>query len=468
MEHTEQPIVTVTGGRVRGTVHDGIATFLGIPYAAPPTGRAAFEAPAPVVPWDGTRDASRPGPTAPQVGYQAPIAALLDNVIELGDDYLNVNVWTPDPAASGLPVMVWIHGGAFSRGSNRIALYSGASFARDGVVTAAINYRLGTPGFGSVAGAPENRGYLDQIAALTWVRENIAAFGGDPERVTIFGESAGAMSVAALLASPLSQGLFQRAISQSGGGGTAADVADARKVTARLAEVAGVTADVDGLASLGRTELLNAQTRVALELAVNPDPAVWGATTIAHGMGIMGQFPVLDDAVLPAAPTALIAQGAGRGIPLIAGWNADEYRFFLVPTGIAAMLDADAARGVLARGGRPVDGLDARLDAGASPGDALCAVLTELAFEAPTRAIAAARPDTPTHLFEFGWESPVGDLRAAHTVEIPYVFDTLDAAPQLIGTEPDRALAAEIHRTWVRFANTGDPGWPAGEVRRFG
>lgn len=464
----DQPTVTVSGGRIRGAASGGVHAFLGVPYAAPPTGRAAFEAPSPVVSWEGVRDATAYGPTAPQIGYPTPIAALFDNVIELGDDYLNVNVWTPDPGASGLPVMVWIHGGAFSRGSNRLAFYSGEAFARDGVVMVGVNYRLGTPGFGSVAGAPENRGLLDQIAALRWVQENIAAFGGDPDRVTVFGESAGAMSVASLVASPRAKGLFQQAISQSGGGGTVADVADARRVTERIAELAGVSADVDGLSSLGRDALLSAQASVALELTVNPDPAVWGPSIIAQGVGIMGQFPVVDDEVLPDKPVELIAGGAGAGIPMIAGWNADEYRFFLVPTGVADMVTPEAARGLLSRSDRAVGQFDAQLEDGVAPGDALCTALTELAFAAPARAIAAARPESPTHLYEFGWQSPVGGIRAGHTVELPYVFDRLTQGRKLLGDDPDQGLADQIHGAWVRFAATGDPGWPAGEVRRFG
>ncbi|WP_344785601.1 carboxylesterase/lipase family protein [Gordonia caeni] len=465
---SDRPTVHVTGGEIRGVATDGVAAFLGIPYAAPPVGRAAFEAPAPVVPWDGVREADGYGPTAPQVSYPEQIAAILDNVIEPGEDYLNLNVWTPDPGASGLPVMVWIHGGAFSRGSNRIAIYAGDTFARDGVVLVGINYRLGAPGFGAIDGAPENRGLLDQLAALEWVQRNIAAFGGDPKQVTIFGESAGAMSVACLLSSPRAEGLFRRAIMQSGGGGTAADPADARRVTARIAEIAGVTADVDGLAGLSAQELLNAQTQAALELTLNPDPAIWGRTVVGQGMGIMGHFPVLDGDVLPERPVESIAAGAGRGIGLLAGWNADEFRFFLVPTGVAAMTTDDVARGVLQRSGLDTADLDAQLAAGASPGDALCAALTEIAFAGPTRAIGDARPESSTHLYRFDYSSPVADIRAGHAVEIPFVFDHLEQAAALTGPDPDQAVADQMHAAWVRFAATGDPGWAAGTVHHFG
>ena len=462
------PIVTTTGGRVQGVTVDGVSAYLGIPYAAPPLGPAAFAPPSPAASWDGVRSAADYGPTAPQVSYPKPIKNILDNVIALGEEYLNVNVWTPDPGASGLPVMVWIHGGAFARGSNRLAMYAGDTFARDGVVTVGINYRLGTPGFGSVAGAPENRGLLDQIFALQWVQENIAAFGGDPSRVTVFGESAGAMSVASLISSPRAKGLFSQAIMQSGGGGTAADPDDAKLVTAQIALQAGVEPTVEALGALSMEDLLAAQTAAAAELAVKPDPTKWGASIIDQGLGIMGQFPVVDGDVLPDVPTKSIAAGAGSGIPLIAGWNADEFCFFLVPTGVAALATPDAARFMMGRSGKDVSAYEARLEAGEKAGDVLCAALTEFAFAGPTRSIAEARPDSPTYLYEFEWETPIAGIRAGHAVELPFVFDHLSDAADLVGTEPPQTLADELHSTWVRFATTGDPGWSTTDLKKFG
>lgn len=455
------PVVTTTTGAVRGRSDGNVAAFLGIPYAAPPIGAAAFAAPAPHEPWDDVRDGTTYGPTAPQVGYPAPIAAILDNVIDLGDDYLNLNVWTPNPEATGLPVMVWIHGGAFARGSNQIAIYAGDTFARDGVVCVGINYRIGMPGFGAVPGAPENRGLLDQIAALEWVRDNIAAFGGDPDAVTIFGESAGAMSVATLLASPRAKGLFHRAAMESGNGFSAAAVDDARKVSARLAEILGVDHTADGLGSVSPSELLKAQTEVAVEFTMNPDPAVWGTTTTAIGLGIMSTFPVLDDDVVPAVPQTAIGDGAGRGIPLLAGWNADEFRFFFGPTGLIAAATPDMARGMLAGLGVPTDQFDERLAHGVSAGDALCEAITDLAFAAPTRALADLRPESPTFLYQFGYSTPVADIRAGHAVELPFVFDHLDIAHSLTGPDPDQSVADAMHAAWVQFAKTGNPGWAA-------
>ncbi|MGX1774710.1 carboxylesterase family protein [Nocardia brasiliensis] len=203
-----EAVVSVSGGRVRGVAREGVYAFLGIPYAAPAVGAARFELPQPVTEWAGVRDATTYGATCPQAPYPDGIQALVTMNRVPGDEYLNVNVWTPDPSAGGLPVLVWIHGGGYSRGSNAGAVADGSAFARDGVVVVSMNYRVGMAGFAVLDGAPANRGLHDQIFALRWVQENVAAFGGDPGNVTLGGLSAGGMSVAALLATPLTQGLF--------------------------------------------------------------------------------------------------------------------------------------------------------------------------------------------------------------------------------------------------------------------
>ncbi|CDZ90858.1 carboxylesterase family protein [Rhodococcus ruber] len=468
--------VQTGAGAVRGTVVDGVWAFLGIPYAAAPVGPARFAAPAPVPRWEGARDATVPGPTCPQSPYAAPAAALLGNVIEPGDECLNLSVWTPDPGASALPVMVWIHGGAFTRGSNRIESYDGRAFARDGVVLVSVNYRLGVPGFLSLDGAPDNRGLLDQIAALRWVQDNIRAFGGDPGNVTVFGESAGGMSVAALLASPAATGLFHRAVVQSGNATAAADVEDARRVTAVLAGNLGVPATAAAFGALDPGRLQSAQDDLGLELAQNPDPARWGASVVQRGLGVMSLFPTIDGEVLPSLPIDALAAGAGTDVPVLAGTTTDEFRFFLVPTGIAAVITGDTLPFVLHRYG--IDPAIAALYAGhrpgASPGDVLAAILTDYAFRSGTVALADAivRGGGTARLYEFAWPSPVQDLRACHALEIAFVFDRLDVAHRLTGDRPPQSLADEMHRAWVQFATTGDPGWaPVGAsrpVRVFG
>src|SRR5215469_4644459 len=229
--------VTTQFGMVSGTlIGDGVTRYLGIPYAASPTGPLRFTAPQPPAAWTGIRECTAFGATPPKPDYAAPFDSLLPEPNIPGDDWLTLNVWTPDLAGSA-PVMVWIHGGAFANGNSAVRMYDGYSFARDGVVLVTVNYRLGIDGFALLPDAPPNRGLLDQIAALEWVRDNIAVFGGDPANVTIFGESAGAMSVMTLLGLPRSRGLFRQAIAQSGGAQVGADPSDARLVTGELSKV---------------------------------------------------------------------------------------------------------------------------------------------------------------------------------------------------------------------------------------
>lgn len=261
-----------TGGRPRArTAHgvvegrtgpDGIAVFRGIPYAAPPVGALRFAAPAPPEPWDGVRDAGAYGPTAPKVPYPPKFAALLADPEIPGEDCLSVNVWTPEPAPGArLPVMVWIHGGALTRGSSAVPVYDGSAFARDGVVLVSLNYRLGVLGYGLFPDAPANRGLLDQIAALEWVRDNIGAFGGDPARVTVFGESAGAISIGALLAAPRAAGLFAQAVLESG----APEVLHRDRVRAmvrRMASLLKTDATAEAFGATALPTLLAAQAAV--------------------------------------------------------------------------------------------------------------------------------------------------------------------------------------------------------------
>src|SRR5215475_13316551 len=252
-------VIDTPQGRVRGKMRDGVAAFRGIPYAAPPFGASRLGPPLPATPWHGIRDALSFGPTAPQPPYRPPFDQILHNPVLPGDDYLNLNIWTPEPGSTRLPVMVWIHGGAFTNGSGAVPTYDGAAFARDGVVCVTINYRLGVEGFAQIAGAPPNRGLLDQIAALEWVHDSISGLGGDPDNVTIFGESAGGMSVASLLSMPKAEGLFRRAIAQSGAGHHVISAETAGKVSAMLAARLGLPATREALAALPPERLVEAQ-----------------------------------------------------------------------------------------------------------------------------------------------------------------------------------------------------------------
>ncbi|WP_280218307.1 carboxylesterase/lipase family protein [Nocardia neocaledoniensis] len=461
-----EPIVTIAGGAIRGRTEAGVTRFLGVPYAAAPVGARRFRLPEPAPAWTGVREATEMGATCAQSPYPAPIHALIGSDGILGDEYLNANVWTPDPTASGLPVLVWIHGGAFVRGSNARAIYDGSAFARDGVVLVSINYRLGISGFAALDGAPLNRGLHDQIFALEWVRDNVAAFGGDPDNVTVFGESAGGMSVAALIAAPRATGLFRRAIMQSGNGAVGADPQDARLVATALAAELDIAPTAAAFGELGPDQLRTAQNAVALAMMTDPDPRRWGASVIQQGMGIMSLFPVIDDDIVPGLPTEVLAAHPERAVPLIAGTTADEFRFFTVPTGITAAVTADTLPLVLTRYG--IDPAVARTYSthrpDATPAEIFNAILTDWCFRAGTVDFATANATAaPTHVYEFAWPTGLPELGACHVLEVPFVFDVLADAHSITGPNPPQALADEIHTAWVRFATDGNPGWPAFE-----
>jgi para-nitrobenzyl esterase len=456
------PVVRVTGGSVRGSSREGVNSFLGIPYAGPAVGEDRYRAPRPVVPWDGERDASAPGPTAAQAAYPAPMDTVLPSSVSPGDDYLNVSVWAP-AEGSGHPVMVWIPGGAFVRGANSVPIYDGSAFARDGIVLVSVNYRLGVPGFAVLDGAPTNLGLRDQIAALEWVRENVAAFGGDPDHVTVFGESAGGMSVATLMACPAAEGLFHRAVIQSGGGTAVCALEDARRVSAEVAAHLRVPATAEAFAALDPEVVTAAQSAVALAVQADPDPRRWGESVLRGGLGIMTLFPVVDGELVPEVPLARIAKGSAAAVPLLIGTTREEFRLFLVPTGVAASVTAQALPLLGARYGWPPGVLEtyAANRPGASPGDLACALLTDAAFRSPAARLAAAQRAArgTVHAYEFAWPTPVQGLGACHALELAFVFDTLVEATAMVGDSAPQHLADEVHRAWVAFARDGEPGW---------
>lgn len=462
------PVVTgtvaVTGGLIRGQVRDGVARYLGVPYAADPTGPLRFQAPAPVTPWEGVRESDRFGATPPKPPYREPFATLLYEPDIPGDDWLTVNIWSREANSGGLPVMVWIHGGAFGNGNSAVPLYDGHAFARDGVVLVSINYRLGIEGFALLPDAPDNRGLLDQIAALEWVRENIAAFGGDPSNVTVFGESAGAMSITTLMAVPRAQGLFHKAITQSGSVQAAATPRDAALVSKELGLLLGFETTAANLADLDQDTYLAAQRELADALDDAPDPSRFGETIVA---GLFPFVPIIDGELLPAHPLTAITDGAGAGVTLLTGTNTEEHRLFLVPTGVVGALTEEMLAGHLGAMGVAPSVTDVYRAArpGAVPGELLSAMLTDAYFRLPAFAVAEARSagPAPTFAYEFTWRSPASDLGCCHALEIGFAFDNLHAEGNeaLTGPNPPQELATLMHRTWITFARTGDPGWAA-------
>jgi para-nitrobenzyl esterase len=467
-----EPVVHTKSGPVRGQVRDGVASFLGIPYAASPTGELRFAAPVPHEPWTDVLGATAFGPTPPKPAYPAPFDTLLEEPSIPGDNWLNLNIWTPHDRDGDLPVMVWIHGGAFANGNSAVPWYDGHSFAKAGVVLVSINYRLGVDGFALLPDAPANRGLLDQIAALEWVRHNIGAFGGDQANVTIFGESAGAMSVITLLSLPRAEGLFTKAIAQSGAAQAAADPADAALVTAELGKALGPVLTDTGPASTGVTAaalagvelkaLVAAQAAVRDALGADPNPARFGASIVASSMPFI---PVVDGELIAEDPLTAIAGGAGSTVTLLIGTNTEEFRLFLVPPGTVDMITAEALPFVGAAIGAD-QGAIARYQANrpdASAGDIFAALVTDKFFRLPALAVAQARWGAPaaTYFYEFNWGRP--PIGAGHSLEIPFVFDNLATAADdaVIGADPPQDLADEMHSAWVRFATTANPGWPA-------
>ncbi|MBI0293327.1 carboxylesterase family protein [Streptomyces sp. PRKS01-29] len=465
MHHHAQ--VTTAQGTVRGVQHDGVHAFRGIPYAAPLTGASRFAAPEAPRPWSGVRE-SAVSPTAPtpppgsRVNGLDLTALTGDGWIE-GLEYLTLNVWTPEPAAAGLPVMLFVHGGGFLAGTGQALLYDGTSFARNGVVLVTCNYRLGAPGWLLLPGRPDNRGTLDVIAALSWIQENIAAFGGDPGNVTIFGQSAGAALTATVLAHPAAPTLLCRAISQSGNAMGAFTTEQATRVTYAVARHLGVRPTIEDFADIPDARLVSAITGIAgLDLTTEeqPDPLL-GLTPLA---------PVLTAGTLEQQPAEAVASGAAAGIDLLVGTNTDEAALYLAPTGALAATSEEDLLALAARIHPEPHGLLHAYRAQhphASAAQLRTAIMTDHLFASGSRRLAhahAQHPDSRTYSYEFSWRSAAfdGNLGACHCIELPFVFNRADlpslSGPQaLLGPGPaPLEEAAAVHATWARFASTGD------------
>jgi para-nitrobenzyl esterase len=461
MGTTTAPVAETTTGRVQGSSEGGVAVFRGVPYAAPSGGANRFRPPQPPASWTGVRDATRFGHIAPQ--NPSPLEAMFGGTRPpISEDCLFLNVWTPGPDDARRPVMVWIHGGAFVTGSGSTPWYDGTSFAARGdVVCVTINYRLGALGFlhladlgGEAYASSGNLGLLDQVAALTWVRDNIEAFGGDPTNVTVFGESAGAMSIGALLGMPAARGLFSRAIPQSGAANHVSSRDTATGVALDLLDAVGLDrTQVDRLRDLPVEALLAAQLKVAAQ----------------RGFGRLPHQPVVDGTVLPESPLDAVTNGSAAGVDLLLGTNVDEMRLFTALDPAITSIDepalltradevfgpgAGAAAIETYRGARP----------GSGAAEVWTAVLSDQVFRVPAVRLAERQSaHAPVHLYLFTWATPAfgGALGSCHALEIPFVFNVLDAPGVSVftgeATASARQLALAMHDTWTTFARTGDP-----------
>ncbi|RAZ31289.1 carboxylesterase/lipase family protein [Microbacterium sp. SMR1] len=447
---SDEARVSIGGGELRGSRLNGVDRYLGIPYAKPPVGERRFRVAEPVDPWDGERDATRFGPTAPQTPYPGDLGELLTVPTIEGDDILTVNVWAPVGAADA-PVVLWLHGGALERGAAAQTIYDGTTFARDGIVFVSANYRLGVEGFSVLDGVPRNLGLRDAAAALRWVSDEIRAFGGDPARITLMGESAGGALVAALVSEPRSRALVAGAIIQSGPL-EAAEPDKARRASDAIARELGIPTTRESFAATSTADLLSARSRASA-----------GSSPLR---GAPGFVLALDDESLPEVPEVALTSAE---LPIVIGTNTDEYRLWLTPDAIARIgrLKAWVARramGVSERAARAV----ARSFPGASPGEVLGQLLTDRMLRAPATRVARART-APTFVYEFAWRSPVRGLDAAHALEIGFTFDRLGDPEALLLAGPDAPadLARDMHAAWVDFIRSGDPGWAPFSLSRM-
>ena len=469
-------ILDTPSGKLQGLEKRGVLQFRGIPYAR----AERFRAPERVAPWSGVRGATEFGSVAPQ---PATVAGAFGAGRPGGEDEdcLVLNVFTPaHDLDAARPVMVWIHGGGFTGGSGSVPWYDGTRLAADGdTVVVTVNYRLGALGFlhlahlhPDLAGSGAN-GIRDQVMALEWVCDNIAAFGGDPGRVTIFGESAGGMSVGTLLGTPAAAGLFHGAIAQSGACANVSSVEAATALTDRFLAALGVpVGDLDAL--------LAAPVGAVLEAQVAVDPRATASARPADGVrvGLLSYQPVVDGTVLPRPPLDAVRAGSAAGVPLVVGSTADEWNLFHLQSRMKGPLDEERARRRLAGvvgADRVADVWDAYRLArpGADPDDVVCAVMTDAVFRIPAVRLAEAQlPHAPrVSMYRFDYASP--GLGACHGIDVPFVFDNLDHTGVdifLSGSdgldEEAYRLAGRASRAWTTMARTGSPehdelAWPA-------
>lgn len=455
-------IATTRSGRVQGREKDGVLLFAGIPYVAPPVAERRFRAPADHNGWTDVRDARKFGPAAPQIAD----GGVTNPPVRWDEDCLRLNVQTPALDDAGRPVLVWIHGGGYRTGQGAVPWYNGARFAANGdIVVVTINYRLGALGFTDLSRFGDEfatsgvNGIADQIAALEWVRDNIAGFGGDPAKVTIAGESAGGFSVGTLLGSPRAEGLFRGVIAQSGAAHHCLPGTAGQFVADRFLDALGVD-NVIGLEAATVHAILEAQASVCRALERGP-----GLDT-QLGVAVSAFYPVIGSDVLPQAPLDAIRGGLNADVKVLAGSNRDETTLWGYGKIDAAQLDRTVAR----LGGDKVLDVYRGTRPGATDRELMTAVTSDHMFRIPAIRLAEARSGN-TWLYQFNWRSRIEHLGATHALEIPFVFDNLHqpGVDAFIGAGPSpQHVADAMHGVWTRFIRDGDPAFAPYTTERRG
>lgn len=456
---------TCQQGDLEGIEREGILQFRGIPYATPPVGDLRFRAPQPPQAWSGVFAASTFGPMSAQKA--GGVSALLgDNAQGASEDSLTLNIWTPDCDEKKRPVMVWIHGGGFINGSGSTPWYDGTNLVKRGdVVVVTLNYRLGAFGFlwlGDIDPAYRSsgvNGVLDQAAALQWVRNNISNFGGDPDNITIFGESAGAMSVSTLLTMPSTKGLFHKAIAQSGAGHNTFSPETASVITEMFFATAGIST-IEELNALDTEKIAELTSQVEEQLFAD-------TSRIANQTGItlaMPFQPVVDGSFLPQHPIDAFRDGNDHDVPLMTGTNLDEWNLFAMMT--PKPLDEERLSERVKRIFGESDHVVAtyrQANPNASATDVWNAVMSDGTFRIPALRMVETRRHR-SYMYLFTWPSPAfgGIIKSCHALEIPFVFGHLDAPGAEFFLGPERnddlyALANAMGDSWIAFAKTGSP-----------
>jgi para-nitrobenzyl esterase len=476
------PVVDTAYGRVKGVTSGAVHAFKGIPYGASTAGANRFMPPREPEPWSGVREAVVYAGRSPQAAAPAQRPELATvwgpvDTLPVGEDCLTLHVWTPGLDNARRPVMVWLHGGAFSWGSANSPRYDGARLARrNDVVVVAVNHRLNIFGHldlsqvgGERFAQSGNAGLLDLVAALEWVRDHAGRFGGDPGNVTIFGQSGGGGKVSALMAMPRAKGLFHKAIIQSGASVRFAE----RERTTRLADAVlkHLGLRPDQLDTLQALPLERLQEAVAPAQAMLPRPRLPLLDRYNFG-------PVIDGGVLPGQPFDPAAPALSDDIPLLIGDTKDESAIFLAPDDKVwnrAVTEDDLRKRVAAVAGEAADRLldhYKRRNPAASPTDRLITALSASNFGVRSVLLAerkAARARAPVWMYDFEWETPAfdGRLKSSHSVDVPFVFDTLHVIGEAHRKPDAQGLADGVSRTWAAFARHGDPAndaippWPA-------